>query len=180
IEIREMNDPGRLLADGLHDARMTMTERVYPQPRHEVEILLAFEVVKENTLPALKAHGIAVIGREKKALFKADDLVEAGHGFIVNGPDGEHLRGLRRGEPRFYSRHLALYNRDIAVETRLAASPPVVPGLSGSSNQFRGLCSIYSRTAFTEALDRRTWSCERETRQAASLLGSRCGLLRSQ
>ena len=88
IEIRNVNDPGRLLPDGLHDARMSMPERVHAQPGHEVEILLAFEVVEENTFATLKAHGIAVVGGEKKALFKIDDLIEASHGFNCRTNEG--------------------------------------------------------------------------------------------
>jgi hypothetical protein len=60
-----------------------MPEGVHPQPGHEVEILFALEVVEENTLAALKAHGISVVGGEKKTLFKIGDLIEAGHGLIV-------------------------------------------------------------------------------------------------
>src|ERR1017187_933350 len=69
IEIRYVNDPGGLLADGFHDAWMSMSERVHPEAGHEIEILLTFEVVEENTFAALKADGIAVVGREEKALF---------------------------------------------------------------------------------------------------------------
>ncbi len=60
-----------------------MAQRVHTEPGHEVEILLAFEVVEENTFAALKADGITVVGGEKKALFKIGDLIEAGHGLIV-------------------------------------------------------------------------------------------------
>src|SRR5208282_783466 len=74
IEIRNVNDPSRLLADGLHDARMSVPEGVHPQPGHEVEILFALEVVEENTFAALKAYGIAVVGGEKKTLFKIGNL----------------------------------------------------------------------------------------------------------
>ncbi len=88
IEIRNVNDPGRLLADGLHDARMSMAQRVHSEPGDEVEILLAFEVVEENTFAALKANGITVVGGEKKAFFKIGDLIEAGHGLIVKRTDG--------------------------------------------------------------------------------------------
>jgi hypothetical protein len=88
-----MNDPGRLLADGLDNARMSMTKGVHSQPGHEVEILLALEVIEKNALPALKAHGIAVIGREKKAFFKIGNLVEARHGFIVERALGGRTSG---------------------------------------------------------------------------------------
>src|SRR5450759_5530196 len=57
----------------------------------EGKILLALEVVEENALPALKAHGISVIGREKKAFFKIGDLVEARHGFIVERALGRRM-----------------------------------------------------------------------------------------
>jgi hypothetical protein len=60
-----------------------MPEGVHPQPGHEVEILLALEVIEKNTFAALKAHGITVVGGEEKALFKIGNLIEAGHGFIV-------------------------------------------------------------------------------------------------
>ena len=78
-----MNDAGRLLADGLHDARMSVSEGVHPQPGYEVEIFFAFEVVEENTFAALEADGIAVVGGKKKTLFKVGDVIEAGHGLIV-------------------------------------------------------------------------------------------------
>ena len=83
IKIRNVNHPRRLLADGLHDARMSMAQRVYSEPGHEVEILLAFEVVEKDTFAALKGNGITVVGGEKKALFNIGDLIEAGHGLIV-------------------------------------------------------------------------------------------------
>src|SRR5258708_23627867 len=67
---------------------MSMPQRVHTQPGHEVEILLAFEVVEKNTFAALKANGIPVVGGEKKALFKIGDLIEAGHGLIVKRTDG--------------------------------------------------------------------------------------------
>src|ERR1039457_2533488 len=84
IEIRNMNDPGRLLANGFHDPRMRMSQRIHTQPGHKVEILLAFEVVEENTFAALEGYRIAVVGGEKKASFKIGNLIEAGHVVIVN------------------------------------------------------------------------------------------------
>jgi hypothetical protein len=103
-----------------------MAQRVHSEPGHEVEILPAFEVVEENTSPALKAHGIAVVGREKKALFKIGDLIEAGHGLIVKRAEAGQRR-RRRGKPLLYPR----------VETGLAPSPrAAVDGLLGSSSQF--------------------------------------------
>jgi hypothetical protein len=83
IEIRNVNDPGGLLADGFYDARMSMAKRVDPQPGNEIKILLAFEVVKEDTFAALKRYWITVISGEKKALFKIGNLIEAGHASIV-------------------------------------------------------------------------------------------------
>ncbi len=95
IKIRQVNDAGGLLADGLHDARMRMTQSIHTQAGNEVEILFAFEVVEKNTFAALEAYRIAVVGGEKKTLFKINDLIEAGHIFIVE-------RERRRGEPRLY------------------------------------------------------------------------------
>src|ERR1700679_2953823 len=120
-----MNHPAGLLADGLHDAGMGMAQGVYTQSSYEVEIFLAFEVVKVHTLATLKAHGIAIVGGEQKALFKIDNFIETRHGFIVNRRI--LVRCLRRGKPRLY----------YGVETRLAASLRAVPAaLSGSSAQY--------------------------------------------
>ncbi len=83
IEIRHVNDAGRLLADRLHDPRMRMAEGVHAQPGHKVEILFAFEVIEENTFAALEGYGITIVGGEKKALFEIDDLFEARHGLIL-------------------------------------------------------------------------------------------------
>jgi hypothetical protein len=72
---------------------MSMTKGVHSQSGHEIEILFALEVVEKNALPALKAHGIAVIGRKKKAFFKIGNLVEARHGFIVERALGGRTSG---------------------------------------------------------------------------------------
>src|SRR5580704_12410686 len=66
---------------------MSMAQRVDAQSGYEVEILLAFEVVEEDTFAALKAYWITVVGGEKETLFEIDDLFEAGHGLIVNPMD---------------------------------------------------------------------------------------------
>src|SRR5258708_35312194 len=80
---------------------MSMPQRVHTQPGHEVEILLAFEVVEKNTFAALKANGIPVVGGEKKALFKIGDLIEAGHGVIVKRTDGgRRVDGAVAASPR--------------------------------------------------------------------------------
>src|SRR6202521_1898431 len=77
---------------------MSVPKRVYSEPGHEVEILLAFEVVEENTFAALKGDGIAVVGGEKKALFKIGDLIEAGHGLIVKRTDAGHCLQPETGQ----------------------------------------------------------------------------------
>jgi hypothetical protein len=85
---------------------MSITERIHAQPRHKVEILLAFEVVEENAFPALKANGIAIVGGEKKALFEIGDLIEARHAFNckTNGLLGTVSGKLRlRLVPRSYA-----------------------------------------------------------------------------
>ncbi len=66
-----------------HDARMSMAERVHAETGYEVEILLAFEVVEENTFAALEGNGITIVGGEKKALFEIDDLFQARHTLIL-------------------------------------------------------------------------------------------------
>ena len=83
IEIRNVNKPGRLLADGLDDTRMSMAQGIHAQSGYEVEILLTFEVVEENAFAAFESNRIPVVGREEKTLFEIGDLIETGHGFIV-------------------------------------------------------------------------------------------------
>src|SRR5260370_40637171 len=95
---------------------MSMAQRVHTQSGHEVEILLAFEVVEESTFAALKGNGIAVVGWEKEALFKIGDLIEAGHGLIVKRTDTGPRLLVRRGKARLYT-SLFLY-----LETRVAAT----------------------------------------------------------
>ncbi len=106
-----MNDPGRLLPDGLHDARVGMPEGVHPQSGHEVEVLLALEVIEKNTFAALKAHRITVVGGEKKALFKIGNLIEAGHGFIVERTEGGS--GLSAISFQFLSRDHRILSRKL-------------------------------------------------------------------
>src|SRR5258707_13301054 len=99
---------------------MSMAQRVHTQPGHEVEILLAVEVVEENTFAALKANGIAVVGGEKKALFKIGDLREAGQGLIVKRTDGgRRVDGIVDASPR--------------AAINFLSSPPTIGGSAGFS-----------------------------------------------
>jgi hypothetical protein len=88
-----VNGTGRLLADRLYDPRMSVAKSVYAQSCHEVEILLTFEVKEKHALAALKADGVTVVGRKKKALFQIDDLFEARHKFILERANNIHHGG---------------------------------------------------------------------------------------
>ena len=67
-----MNGAGCLLADRLHDSGMSVAERIHSEAGDEVEVLLAVEVEKEDSLAALDDQGVAVVGLEQKLFFTLD------------------------------------------------------------------------------------------------------------
>src|SRR5271169_7163337 len=79
VEIRDVNQLRRLIANRLHDSRMRVAERVHAQSGNEVQIFPALEVVQENALPALKGDWVTVVGRKKKALFEIGNLLQIRH-----------------------------------------------------------------------------------------------------
>ena len=79
VQIRKMNHAGSLLADGLHDPGVRVTERVDTQPGDKVEIPLAFEIEEVNALSAFKGNRIPIVGGKKKTLFEFGNLLKAGH-----------------------------------------------------------------------------------------------------
>ncbi len=80
IQIRDMDQAGGLLANGFHDARVRVAQRIHSQAGNEVEILLALDVVQENSLAAFEGDRVAVIGLEKITALKVGDLFEVWHG----------------------------------------------------------------------------------------------------
>src|SRR5581483_4609823 len=80
VEVREMNDFGGLLTNHFHDGRMRMPERVYSQPGHKIQVLLAINVVQKNPFPPGEHDRISVVGREQEVLFTLDDLFCGCHG----------------------------------------------------------------------------------------------------
>ena len=56
-----------------------MAEGIHAQAGNEIEILLALEVIQENSLSFFKGNGISVVGGQEIALLKIDDLFQAGH-----------------------------------------------------------------------------------------------------
>jgi hypothetical protein len=62
---------------------MSMAERIHAQAGHEIQIPFAFEVIEVDTLSALKAYRVAVVGGEKEVLFEIDDLFQLRHSYIL-------------------------------------------------------------------------------------------------
>ena len=79
VEIGDVDDLRRLVADHLHDAGMRVAKRVHAQPGQEVQIPLAVHVVHVDALAARDGHGITRIGVEKVLLLTLDDLLIRRH-----------------------------------------------------------------------------------------------------
>ena len=57
VEVRGVQQRGRLIGDRRREARMRVTERRHADARDEVEILAAFDVVEIAPLPRTNATG---------------------------------------------------------------------------------------------------------------------------
>ena len=79
VKVRKVNDARRLLAGNLHDSRVRMTQSVYSQPSHEVQVALPFEVVEKHALAPFNGNRIAVIGLDQKTPFAFTNFLEASH-----------------------------------------------------------------------------------------------------
>ena len=59
VKVRKVNDARCLLAGNLHDSRVGMTQSVYSQPSHEVQVAFPFEVVEKHALAPFNGNRIA-------------------------------------------------------------------------------------------------------------------------
>src|ERR1700743_1609604 len=62
VEIREMDDPCGLFANRFHDARVRMSESVDSKSGHKIEVLLARDIKKKDSLAAIHCHGVPAVG----------------------------------------------------------------------------------------------------------------------
>src|SRR5712691_11370567 len=74
-----MHQLRRLFANGLHNARMRMPERIHPQPGHEIEVAIALDVIDKNSLAPAQHERIAVISLQQILPFQFRDLFKSGH-----------------------------------------------------------------------------------------------------
>ncbi len=79
IQIRNMHQLRRLIANRLHDPRMRMPQRVHADPRNKVQIALAINVEEKHALAAAQHDGIAVIGLQQVLPLTFCDLFEGIH-----------------------------------------------------------------------------------------------------
>ncbi len=79
IEVGDVDDLGRLIANDLHDARMRMTQRIDAQPGEEIEIALALDAIDVYTLAPRNGQRIAGIGVQQILLFPFDNLLVSRH-----------------------------------------------------------------------------------------------------
>src|SRR5207245_3217964 len=74
-----MHQLRRLLPNRLHNPRMRMPQRIHPQPRHEIEIAIALDVIDKNSLAPAQHERIAVISLQQILPFQFRDLFKSGH-----------------------------------------------------------------------------------------------------
>ncbi|SPF39321.1 hypothetical protein SBA1_270036 [Candidatus Sulfotelmatobacter kueseliae] len=79
VEIRNVQQLRRLLANRLHDPRMRVPQRIHAQSRNKVEIALALDVIHEHSLAARQHDRIAVISLQQKLLFPFCDFFKGSH-----------------------------------------------------------------------------------------------------
>src|SRR5208282_351991 len=65
VEIRNMHQLRRLLANRLHNPRMRMPQRIHSQPRNKVEIARSFSVIKKHALAPAEHDGITVVSPQQ-------------------------------------------------------------------------------------------------------------------
>ena len=70
VEVGDVDDFRRLLADGLDDAGMGMAQGIDAQPGEEVEIAPAINVVNVNSLSARNGKWVAGVGVQQVFLLK--------------------------------------------------------------------------------------------------------------
>src|ERR1700722_1363326 len=80
IQIRNMHQLGRLLANRLHDARMRVPQRIHSQPGDEIQVALALQVKQKHALAPAERDGIAVVCLQQILPFKFSDLFKSIHG----------------------------------------------------------------------------------------------------
>ena len=78
VQVGNVDDLRRLLADDLHDARMGVAQRVDAQPGEEVEVALALDVINVHAFAAGDGDGIAGIGVQQIFLFAFDNFLIGG------------------------------------------------------------------------------------------------------
>jgi len=76
VEIRDVDQLRRLLANRLDDARMRVPQGIHSQPGNEVEILLALDVVEKHSLAPRQHHWIAAISRQQIFPFEFRNLLK--------------------------------------------------------------------------------------------------------
>ena len=70
-----MDDLRRLLANDLHDARVSVAQRVDAQPGEEVEVAFALDVINVHAFAARDGERIAGVGVQQIFLFPFDNLL---------------------------------------------------------------------------------------------------------
>ena len=75
VQVREVDDLRRLVADDLHDARMGVSERIDTQPGEEVEVPFALDVVNVHALAPRDGNRIARVGVQQVFLLSFDNLL---------------------------------------------------------------------------------------------------------
>ena len=79
VEIRNVHQLRRLIANRLHDPRMRVPQRIHAQPGNEIQIALALDVVEKHALAPAQHDGIAVISLQQKLPLTFGDLFKGIH-----------------------------------------------------------------------------------------------------
>lgn len=69
----------RLLPNRLHDARMSVSQRIHAQSGNEVEVPVSVQVIEKYAFTAGEHHGITIVGGEQETSFTFDNLVGCRH-----------------------------------------------------------------------------------------------------
>jgi hypothetical protein len=81
VEVRDVDQAGSLLANGLHNPGMSMAQGIHPQTGYEVEVSLALKVEKKHALATFEGYWVAVVGLKQILLLAFDNRLKVFHGF---------------------------------------------------------------------------------------------------
>jgi hypothetical protein len=79
VEIRQVDGARRLIADGLHDSRVGMAERIHSQAGYEVQIFFAIDIEEKDALATFDDQRVAVVSLEQKLFLALNDFFGGGH-----------------------------------------------------------------------------------------------------